>query len=260
MIIVYSNGIVEEFRPQNKVFTENELVQSFDNYHTIKSKRISEIPNTWCLWGEMDDAPDNEYNKIGSDIVKSHIDSHIIFVHDSELNLNWNISDKNPQKEYDDFTYDVKNLIDYIADELHQKIKENSDTGSMIFLSAMGHTKDKRVLFSFNPTEQIEDFYSENYFNKFAIKIYEYLTSNFEEDGGIPFVIFADSKTIVIVENQHVDEILDKIINIYKKKEDYEVCSNITEIRKKWREAITPQIIDSSIGKKRRGRPPKIKE
>ena len=260
-ITIYSNGIVEEFKSSGDTFLEHELVKSFKNYHTIRSKRIPEILNTWCLWGEMDDAPANEFNKIGSDIIKFRVDSHIIFIHDSELNPEWNLSDKNLQKDYEDFTYDVKTLIDYIAEEFHQEIQENRNSGSMIFLTAMGQTKDKRVLFSFNPGEQIEDFYSKNYFNKFAEKIYEYLMEGFEKDGAIPFIIFADSKTIVIVEDQHVDEVLDRIIHIYKKKENYEVCSNITKVRKEWRKAITPKkIIDSSTGKRRTRRPPKNKE
>ena len=50
----------------------------------------------------------------------------------------------------------------------------------MIFLSALGYTKDKRTLLAFNPNEQHEDFDLDGGWENFSIKIFEYLVSSFD--------------------------------------------------------------------------------
>jgi hypothetical protein len=133
----------------------------------------------------------------------------------------------------------------------------------------MGHTQDKRVLFAFNPGEQAEDFY-DNGFESFAVKIWEYLNANFYKEPleeSKPFVIFADSKTIVIVENQHMNDFILQLSAVFEKREEYEICKKISDVKYQWDEYIKipedikTENLDPSTGppKKKRGRPPKKK-
>jgi len=271
-LIIYSNGIVEEFLPLEDIFSHRELVKSFDDYNMLETYRLSDVPNTWCLWGDTENPPENEWNKIASEIVSEPIHSHLILIHDSELDREWDATDQILQKSYTDWMEDLalftNEVVENISRERQANLSERDKT-SMIFLTTMGHTADKRVLFGFDPDIQAEDFYSSGAFDTFATKIYEYLDNNFylepiEESK--PFVIFADGKTIVIVENQHMDKFTQHLLSVYEKREDYEICKKITDIKNDWDNYFKiPEKIevfkDASIGppKKKRGRPPKNK-
>jgi len=270
MLIIYSNGIVEEIVPIEDTFSYRELVKTFDDYSFLESYRLPDVPNTWCLWGEIDNPPENEFNKIGSEVVEKDIFSHLIFIHDSELDFEWNVRDDILQKSYrqwmEELGHYTNNLIETISRERQAEIAKNDQT-SMIFLTTLGHTADKRVLFAFDPTTQAENFY-ENGFETFELKIYEYLEANFYKEPieeSKPFVIFADSKTIVIVENQHMDEFISQLLKVFEKREEYEICVAIADLKKAWDEylkipeSIKTKNLDPSTGteiKKRRGRPP----
>jgi len=270
-LIIYSNGIVEEMVPVEEAFTHRDLVKSFDDYTSLETHRLIEVPNTWCLWGEINSPPENEFNKIGTEIIKEELYSHLILLHDSEINREWNLTDEILQKSYkewmDELALFTNTLIEQISRARQAQMSDREKT-SMIFLTTMGHTVDKRVLFAFDPTIQAEDFYISGAFDTFGTKIYEYLEANFyiepiEESK--PFVIFADGKTIVIVENEHMETFIEHLLNVYQKREDYEICSKITEIKKIWDgylkipNDIKTQELDPSVGppKKKRGRPPK---
>ena len=84
-LVIYSTGIVEEMVALENTFSDRELVKTFDEYTSLESYRLPDVPNTWCLWGEMDDPPELEFNKIGSEVVETDIYSHLIFIHDSEI-------------------------------------------------------------------------------------------------------------------------------------------------------------------------------
>ena len=270
MLIIYSNGIVEEIVPIEDFFSHRELVKSFDNYTSLESFRLPDVPNTWCLWGEIDDPPEQEFNKIGSEVVDDDIFSHLIFIHDSEINPLWNMTDEILRKSYREWMEDLalftNHIIENISRESQRHMSKKEKT-SMIFLTAMGHTIDKRVLFAFNPSEQADDFYN-NGFESFGLKIWEYLEANFYKEPieeSKPFVIFADSKTIVIVENQHMDEFVRQLSLVYEKREEYEICKNISDLKSAWDqyikipESIKTKALDPSTGppKKKLGRPPK---
>lgn len=268
-LVVYSNGIFEEYLPVDDTFSDQELVDMFRDYEEIKTHRLAEIPNCWLIWGEMENPPDNEYSKLASEILDDDIFSHIIFVHDSEINRNWGLTDDILYKSYSDFinqvgTY-IKDMVEFIANET-QKEYEEAGTSSMIFMRAIGYTKDKRVLYQFDPDEQHDEFYIDGW-DKFSRKIYEYLKDNFDKEPieeNKPFVIFADTKVIVIVEDDKVNDVISHVLLEFEKKENYEACSFISNVRDKWyeRKTIPKDVLDPSIGhpKKRRGRPPKNKD
>lgn len=267
-LVVYSNGIFEEYLPVDDTFSDQELVDMFHDYKEIKSHRLSEIPNCWLIWGEMDYPPDNEYSKLASEIIDDDIFSHIIFIHDSEIDRNWGLTDDILYKSYSEFIDQVgiyiKDMVEYIANET-QKEFEEAGTTSMIFMRAIGYTKDKRVLYQFNPEEQSDEFYIDGW-DKLAGKIYEYLKENFYKEPieeNKPFVLFADTKVIVIAEDEKVNDIISHVLQEFEKRENYEACSFISNVRNEWykRKTIHNDIIDPSIGihKKKRGRPPKNK-
>lgn len=271
-LVIYSNGIVEEMLPVNDTFTDDELTQSFSNYPEIKTHRLPEVPNCWCIWGYIPDPPAQEFSKLASEIVDQDVFSHILFVHDSEMNRNWQVTDDIIYRPYTDFMAQmgtfINEMMQHIETENRQEIEASEGNTNLIFLTTLGHTQDKRVLFAFNPGVQNDDFYDVSWSN-FAVKIYEYLEENFDKEPveeNKPFVIFSDTKTIVIVEDVHVNEVIEKMIRFYQGKENYEACSRISEIRDTWYARKTiPEIAppDASIGpeeKKKRGRPPKKKD
>jgi len=266
-LVIYSNGIFEEHLSEGDVFEENELVNSFDDYAEIKTHRLAEIPNCWMVWAEMPDPPENEYNKFASEIMDEDIFSHLIFLHDSEINPDWKLTDDILYKPYAEFIKQVgqyiKDLMNYIINETEKEYEEEGTT-SMIFIRALGYTADKRVLYVFNPEEQQDDFYR-NGWDHFSEKIYAYLKSNFEKEipePNKPLVIFADTKIIVLVEDEHVNKVIENLLQHFQNKEDYEACSFISNVREEWyqRKTIPANITDTSTGKRRRGRPRKNKD
>lgn len=242
-IVVYSNGIVEEFRSLDYTFTEKELVDAYHNYHTLMSSRLIEIPNTWVLWGEMHNPPENEYNKIGDEILDVEVYSHVMFIHDTEINPKWNATDNIIYKSYDEFSGLIARFLDDVSKDIvrqNQEEMSEEDSQNMIFLITMGHTKDKRVLFAFNPHEQSDMFFVDGSFDKFAIKIFDYVEPNFDPDFTKPFVVFADSKTVVICEDRYVYDLIDRMSDVFLKKEKYEICAKLSDMKNQWRKTHTP--------------------
>ena len=255
-LVIYSNGIVEEMLPVNDTFTDDELIQSFTNYPEIKTHRLLEIPNCWCIWGHIPDPPAQEFSKLASEIVDTDVYSHILFVHDSEMNPDWQVTDGIIYRPYTEFMAQmgtfVNEMMGHIETENRQEIEASEGNTNLIFLTTLGHTQDKRVLFAFNPKEQNDDFYTVSWSN-FAVKIYEYLLENFDKEPieeNKPFVIFSDTKTIVIVEDRDVNEVIEKMIKYYQGQENYEACSKISDIRDTWytRKTVPEINLDPSIG------------
>lgn len=249
-LVLYSNGIIEEFKPANLTFTDIELTQSFDkNFAFLVSSRLPDVLNTWCIWGEMKDPPEFEYNKIASEIVNTDVLSHIIFIHDSEINPDWKMADSVLYKDYKSFMIELGDFIDDIVRDLSESMLPNaSDMAvdedsqdakqkNMVFLTSRGITEDKRVLFSFDPAEQSDGFYKDEVFSEFADRIYEYLGNNFydnPQEPNHPLVIFADTKTIISVYSTETDSFFIKLLDYYTKTEQYEVCEALTGIKKAW--------------------------
>lgn len=270
-LILYSNGILEEYISENATFEYKELISTFDDYDTIQSYRLSEIPNCWVIWGELlvDDPPDAEYNRICSEIIDEDVFSHMIFIHDSELNIEWKVTDDILQHSYSSFVKDlgkfIKGLVEYISAET-EKAHEEVGTTSMIFLNVIGSTKDKRILYEFDPDQQSDDFYIDGW-DKLSQRIFDYINHNYDKEPkeiNKPFVLYADTKVIVIAKDKKINTIIEHMLRYFGSKENYEACSYISRVREDWHlnQEIPDIKLDSSIGStvKKRGRPPKNKD
>lgn len=240
-LILYSNGIIEGYRPTDTVFSDEALYSIFDGFEYLVSSRLPDVANTWCLWGVMKDPPENEFNKIASEIVEQDVWSHLILIHDSELDPKWNVTDTILYKSYEEYTIDLGEFINGIVFELKQ-MAENGDAPprNMIKLSAIGHTPDKRVIFEFDPGDQHEEFFDAE-FPTFAAKIKDYLGGNFEENTSVDIsqdnlIVFADNKTIVVVKHDNTDQIFSSMIDLYTSAEEYEVSGYLQSVQLKWNE------------------------
>lgn len=234
-VILYSNAILETLRPAGLVFTEDEIINVFsESYHTMHSKRLIEISNTWAVWASMDNPPSNEYNMLGSDIVDFDIDSPLVLIHDSELNPAWNVTDDVLQFGYDTFLRKISEYVNDVANET-MKERETSDDQphSLISLVQMGITPDKKLLFSFDPNSQDSEFYEGKTFATFSQKILDYMKNNLAANMAAknPFTIFDDNKTVVIVNDEDITATLDVMMDRFAKDENYEACKELMGLR-----------------------------
>lgn len=234
-VILYSNAILETIRPAGLVFTEDEIINVFsETYHTMHSKRLVEIPNTWAVWASMDDPPSNEYNMLGSDIVDYDIDSPLVLIHDSEINPSWNVTDDILQFGYDAFLGKISEYINEVASEtLKERDTTEEHPQSLISLMQMGITPDKKLLFSFDPNNQDNGFYEGESFGAFSQRILDYMKNNLATniDAKKPFTIFDDNKTVVIVNDKDVSATLDVMMNRFTKDENYEACNDLMRLK-----------------------------
>jgi len=234
-VVVYSNGITEDYKPRKLVFTEDELLQLFTEFPDIKTVRIPSLLNTWCIFGAGINDP-VEFNRIVSDIVKEGVYSHALFVHDSEINPEWNATDTVLYKGYNEFILMMKRMIDEVAGNIvneFQATEEFENKAEFLpTLITLGSTNDKRILFSYNPDDQSKKFYTNDEFNKFSQKVYDYITQNRQLTE--PFTLYADKKAVIIVENGKVESLLTTILENFKKREEYEICTNITKMIDEW--------------------------
>ena len=238
-IILYSNGIVEEYKSNDLVFTDEEILHVFDGFKRIRSRRLIEIPNVWCLWGESEVKQDNEYSTIGSNLMEDHIFSIVVFIHDTELDPSWRLSESVIYGDYPLFKEGMMGLIDHVAKltikESQEKRRLEGNDDNIVYLDTKGSTDDKKVLFELDPKKQSLNFYKEQNFKNFAYKVSEYLKDHHYESG-IMFYIYEDNKMIMYIRNRDVEEILTKIIQFYEKKEKYERCKIVTDALEKWRD------------------------
>lgn len=245
-ICLYNNGIVEEVKPIQLTFTEEELTKPFGNYKSIRSKRLTEIPNVWCIWGEMENPDPIEFNRLCTDMLEVYIFSHVLFIHDSEIDPSWELNDM-LYKSYEEFKTDLKIFVDEIAQKIMtEQSQMPQGTSNMIYLSAAGQTEDKHVIYMFNPTEQSDDFYKDGSFSNFSDKIIEYLKTNLKLNEHL--TIFADKKIIIEVSKDNVPTLFNKMLKNFEIKEKYEICAEISNIHNKWTDFVQ---------KRKRGRPKK---
>ena len=238
-VILYNNGIIEEYKPENLVFTEDELVKMFTEYEEIKTCRIIPVVNAWCIYGKSLSADENEYNKLASEVSNEDIYSHAIFVHDSEINPKWNATDNIIYNNYTDFNVSIRNLIDNLANQLMTEqnsaaVDEEGNEKEIALpqLVSVGATTDKRVLFEYTPENQTDTFYKDEAFNKFSRNVYDFLIANHPKKE--QFIIYADKKSIIYVPQESVEEFLNTIINNFTSKEDYERCTLLSNMLKSW--------------------------
>lgn len=237
-ILLYSNGISEEFRPAKLTFSELELVSLFNEFAEIKTSRLITVLNTWCIYGVSPNPDPLEFNRIASDIIKTPVYSHVLFVHDSEINPKWNATDNILYRGYTEFLIEIKKEIDLsatnIVDQFEASPEYEEKVNYLPQLETIGITNDnpKRILFGFNPTQQNKEFYENDEFYRFSQKVYDYIIHNKQTKE--PFTIYADKKAIIIVDPQHVVSFLNTMLEKFKSKEEYEACTALTKIIKEW--------------------------
>jgi len=240
-VILYSSGVTETFDPKNHTFTDKEILDIFDDVENIRTLRLYEVVNTWCVWGENENQNNNieggNFNKLGSDVLQRDIFCPILFIHDTEINPSWKLTDDIIIKGYQDFETDLLKFFDEIAENIiieSQRIRQEQGLeDSLIFLNTIGPTEDKRVMFEFKPKNQNKDFFNANNFAPFANKIFNFLDISYKDDD--VFIIFADNKSIILVADEFVKFILDKLIANFTKTEEYEKCNKIKEIFDLWK-------------------------
>lgn len=232
-VILYPSGVTETYEPSLDTFTDVELLKIFEDFISIRTARLYEVPNTWCVWGENPNPDSADFNKLGSDIVEENIFCPILFIHDTELDSSWMLTDEIILRSYNEFKNELLHFFDGVAENVireNQKFKQGKN--SKIKLNTLGPTEDKRVMFEFNPHQQSKDFYKEKYFTEFSRKVFSFL-NDFYKDGDT-FVIFADKKSIIAIADENVDFLINKIIKNFENREKYERCSDLKNKLDSW--------------------------
>jgi len=146
-LCIYSNGIIEEFLPIDNSFSDNELTKSFENYPEIRTHRLPEIPNCWCIWGQMENPPDQEFNKLASEMVDADVYSHIIFVHDSEINPDWNITDHIIYRSYKEFMASIGTFINEMMTHIETENRQELEESEELKGTELNHLSEKKIIF-----------------------------------------------------------------------------------------------------------------
>jgi hypothetical protein len=248
--LIFTNGILEQNVPTKECFVEEELINLFKDYKKLRTKRIYEIPNCWTMWGENPKPIEENFNRLAAEVVEENVFSPILFIHDSELNPDWNVVDNTLYSDYKRFCDDVFNYVDAIAEEILSEQEEDPDKKKdLMSLKPLGYTADKRLMFGFIPSEQDPRFYEDEDYRKFAERVFEYLSKNFMPLK--PFVVYADSKVVVSVEDTDIDTFMDKIIEPFSKKEEYDTCIKLRDIKNKWHGAASVKEVAKRKAKKK---------
>lgn len=258
-VILYSNGLTEELSPKEHTFSDQEILNLFVEFDNMKTQRLDEVPNTWCVWGEFKNPVADDYNKLGSDVLQLHCYSHVVFLHDTEVNPSWNLSESIIHHGYADFKKTLLLFLDDVARQTLEEIaqaRQQQGTPSLMSLVQVAISIDKRVIFSLDPDGQPPDFYGKENFPGFAEKCYNFLKVNYK-DGDV-FAIFADKKMIIVLTDDKVKTFIDRLIKVYQDKEDYLKCAELNEIYKKWSAYKASKVPPPE--KKKRGRPPTKKK
>jgi len=239
-ILLYANGLTEEYKAKQLVFTDQELLEIFPEFEKTRSFRLYEVPNTWCVWGEhvpMDKVPD-EFNKIGTDIMDIPCYSPVLFLHDSEVDPDWRLTDNPIYTGYLDFKAELLKFFDDIAhDILQERDKMRQDKGidknQLLLLEQVAISKDKRVIWKFDLEKQTQEFFIEENLIEFANKVHDFLKFHYQ-DGDI-FAIQADKNIIIVMDDNQVKPFIDKLIALFKNIERYEACSVLRNTYDKWK-------------------------
>jgi len=252
-VILYSNGLTEEIIPSRLTFSDQEILNFFQEFKNIQTKRLDEVPNTWCVWGELEKPNEDDYNKLGSEIIREHCYSKLMILHDTEVDPSWNLTDDIIYEGYAIFKKKLLKFLDEVAIETIREIEQIRDaTGkpNLLSLDQVAISMDKRVIFRFNPDKQQADFFKPSHFEEFANKSYNFMDKSYK-DGDV-FPIFADKKMIIVMDDSQVAQYMDLLIDFFQKREDYLKCARITDIHKSW---VTFK--STKATPKKRGRPKK---
>ncbi|NJO90324.1 MAG: hypothetical protein HC831_16300, partial [Chloroflexia bacterium] len=212
-------------------------------YERMRTTRFEEIYNSWCVWGENDVMEEADFNQLGSRITGESIFSPLLVIHDSELDPYMNLTDPKILRTYDQFQDDLLMFFETLATEIieerdhHQSQQGFSGAPIPPILEVLGPTMDKRALLRFHPDRQKDEFYEFESYSAFASRSFNYLHQFFNKNLDVEknsFAIFADNKSIIIVDDEDVDIFSEKIIENYEKREKYHGCSHLVAMIKKW--------------------------
>ncbi len=239
-IILYPSGITESFTANEQVFTDEEILNIFNEFNLIRTVRLYEVLNTWCVWGESEEFDESNFNKLASDIMEEDVFSHVVFIHDTEINPAWMLTDQIIYKGYEQFKIDLLMYFDRMAENaIRESEEQRSGENHLLFLNTIGPTEDKRVLFELDPSKQNQEFYEDKNFVHFANKVREYLNQYKQTKRG--FYIFHDKKSLIFVKEDGIEFLLNKIIDFFKRNEKYEYCKELTEILDAWKNIRKPK-------------------
>jgi hypothetical protein len=233
-ILLYNNGVIEEFKCENLTFTDSEIIEIFDDFELIKSIRFLQLADTWCVWGENKKQKEQEYNRLATGVLGINIFSPLLFLHDTEIDPQWNLTNTPILKNYDKFKFELYQIFDKMAEEILNESNENNkeyNENTKIFLIPIGPTEDRRMLFEFNPHLQPESFYQPLFFNKFADRVFGYIKTHYKKN---PFLVYADNKIMMMITNDNVECLLNQLTSSFEKKEQYEICSEIKKVKEYW--------------------------
>lgn len=240
-LLLYTNGLTEEHRAKELIFTDEELLTIFPDFDKTRTYRLSDIPNCWCVWGENEpiDKRDDEFNKIGTDILEQLCYSPILFLHDSEINPEWKLTDNMIFTGYEEFKVEMLKFFNEIAEEImeeREKIRqeEGYNPGKGLDIDQVGISEDKRIIFKFNMEKQSEEFFRSDNLLEFAQRVHDFLKINYSDDD--IFTILADKNTIMVMDDNQVEPFIEKLISFFRNEEKYEACSVLRDIYKKWSE------------------------
>lgn len=254
-IILYGNGLTEELSPKEHTFSDQEILNLFVEFDSMRTQRLDEVPNTWCVWGEFLNPIQDDYNKLGSDVIQVHCYSHIVFLHDTEVDPSWNLSESIIQFGYPEFKKSLLMFLDDVARQTLEEIAASREgQPNLMVMTQVAISVDKRVIFNLDPNNQPPDFYGPVNFPSFAEKCYQFLKKNYK-DGDV-FAIFADKKMIITLTDDKVKIFIDKLIEVYQAKEDYLICAELHELYRKW----SAYKEKAAIPPKKKGRPKKVKD
>lgn len=241
-IVLYASGVSEYHKSLEHTFKDSEILGIFKDFRNVRTQRLEEVPNTWCIWGEKNDdnIDEGDFNKLGSDVVDDDIYSPLMFIHDSEIDPSWMLTDEVILYDYNTFQKELLIFIDEIAEVVlaeNEKIRQaEGRDNSLIFLTTIGPTEDKRVLFQFNPTIQNEQFYKNENLLLFANKVLEFLEKEYKKDNiEETLFIFEDKKSVIFIRDEHVDETFEHFTKAFESEEKYEKCVKLKEIKEKWK-------------------------
>jgi len=240
---LYNNGIIDEYKPAGLVFTEDELLMNFTSASKIKTMRVKEIPNTWCIFGEYKNASENEYNFLASECLDEDILFHVLYVHDSEINPDWDMTDEILFKTYTEFSEDMYSYLNSLAADVMRN-ENNEESGSesegKLVLESLGTTPDKKILFMFDIDAQDPTFFTDGSFVNFSDKVVTHLLET-KKIAKNP-VIFKDSKIVITTKPEFFKNLINKIVAEYQLHEEYEICQTLKSMTEKWENSFKPKI------------------
>jgi len=235
-ILLYNNAITEEYVPVKYTFTDTEILAVFKGFAFIRSYRLADIPNTWCVWGQRNpiNRKEDEYSYLGSEVLEQPCYSPILFIHDTEMDPKWRLTEEIILQGYNDFKEDMHSFLNDISrDLLEEKKKQREERGETApYIEPVGVSKDKRVIYLFDIDKQQPEFFMTENLSAFADNVHKFLKFSYKD--GNTFAIFANNQTIFVIEDEKVKPFIEKIIAFFESQENYEACSVIRNTYEKW--------------------------